>query len=95
MVKYGRKSGTEHLKEKQKSKKKKKMIRGSLKEYQILRTRTSSKICNEITTSFQIYKKVSSTTPAFFFIYQMGEICPKCSFFKSILTFFYNCKLTD
>ena len=41
MVPYGRKSGTEHLKEKQKSKQK--MIRGSLKEYQILRTRTSSR----------------------------------------------------
>ena len=70
MVPYGRKSGTEHLKEKQKSKQK--MIRGSLKEYQILRTRTSSKICNEITTSFQIYKKVSTTTPCILFYLPNG-----------------------
>ena len=60
MVPYGRKSGTERLEEK--PKRKKNMIQRSFNEYQILRTRTSIKICNEITTSFQIYKKVSTTT---------------------------------
>ena len=70
MVPYGRKSGTERLKEK--PKRKKNMIQGSFKEYQILWTRTSSKTCNEITTSFQIYKKVSTTTPCILFYLPNG-----------------------
>ena len=48
------------------------MIQRSFNEYQILRTRTSSKICNEITTSFQIYKKVSTTTPYILFYLPNG-----------------------
>ena len=59
------------------------MIRGSPKEYQILRTRTSSKICNEITTSFQIYKKVSTTTPCIlFYLPNGGKFVQNARFLK-------------
>ena len=95
MVPYGRKSGTEHLKEKQNSKKK--MIRGSLKEYQILRTRTSSRNLQwnyDLLSNLQKSKPLYNPLHSFLFT-KWGKICQKGSFFKSILAFFYHFSLTD
>ena len=95
MVPYGRKSGTEHLKEKQKSKQK--MIRGSLKEYQILRTLTSSR---NLQWNYDLLSNLQKSKPLFnplhsFLFTKWGKICQKGSFFKSILAFFYHFSLTD
>ena len=68
----------------EKEQKREKMVRGSLQEYQFYAHVPPVEICNEITTSFQICKKSALQPPTFFFIYQMGESCPKCSFLKSI-----------
>ena len=52
-------------------------------------------ICNEITTSFQIYKKVSTTTPYILFYLPNGGKLSKMLLLKSILAFFYHFNLTD
>ena len=95
MVPYGRKSGTENLKEEQKSKKK--MIRGSLKEYQILLTRTSSRNLQwnyDLLSNLQKSKSLYNPLHSFLFT-KWGKICQKGSFFKSILAVLYHFSLTD
>ena len=75
MVPYGRKSGTEHLKEKQKSKKKK-CFGAPSRSIKFYGRVPRVEICNEITTCFPA--NLQKSKPLFhplysFFIYQMGE----------------------
>ena len=83
MVPYGRKSGTEHLKEKQK-RKKKKMIRAPSRSIKFYGHVPRVEICNEITTCFQIYKKVSPYTTHFilFYLPNGGKFVKKARFLK-------------
>ena len=82
MVPYGRKSGTEHLKEKQKSKQK--MIRAPSRSIKFYGHLPRVEICNEITTCFQIYKKVSPYTTPFilFYLPNGGKFAKKARFLK-------------
>ena len=78
-----RKSGTERSKEKKNRKKKWLGVpsRSSIKFYGHL---PRVEICNEITTCFQIYKKVSSYTTPFilFYLPDGGKFVKKAGFFK-------------
>ena len=73
------------------------MIRGSLKEYQILRTRTSSR---NLQWNYDLLSNLQKSKPLFHPLYSFlftkwGKICQKGSFLKSILAFFYHFSLTD
>ena len=73
MVPYGRKSGTEHLKEKQKSKKKKKWFGAPLRSIKFYGHVPRVKFAMKLQLAFKSTKKSALQPPAFFFIYQMGE----------------------
>ena len=77
-----RKSGTQRSKEKKN--RKKKWLGAPSRSIKYYGHVPRVEICNEITTSFQIYKKVSTTTPYILFYLPNGGKLSKMLLLKSI-----------